>query len=77
LSGLGLGYKWVKIASNGLRWYLHPANNNYRQYKAFLEKELVNTIIVTLSALDQTIQNVAKQIERYQHQIENQLKRIT
>ena len=40
-------------------------------------QELVNTTIVTLSALDQTIQKVAMQIERYQHQIENQLKRVT
>jgi len=48
-----------------------------KKITAYNIQELVNTTIVTLSALEQTIQKVSEQIERYQHQIENQLKRVT
>jgi SRSO17 transposase len=40
-------------------------------------QELVNATIATLSTIDQIIQKVTSQIKRYQHEIKNQLKRVT
>lgn len=48
-----------------------------KKITAYNIQELVNTTIATRSTLDQTIQKLAQQINRYQHQIGNQLKWVT
>ena len=44
---------------------------------AYQIQELVNTMISTLSSMDQVIKKFRDQIPRYQKQIQNQLKMVT
>lgn len=48
-----------------------------KKLTAYNIQELVNTTIATISSLEQTVQKVASQIKRYQHQVQNQLKTVT
>lgn len=48
-----------------------------REITAYNIQELINATIATLSSMDQIIQKITRQIRRYQHQIENQQKRVT
>jgi SRSO17 transposase len=73
-------HRHVALSSLALLFIMeqkHLLKRTITKITAYNIQELVNTTIATLSAIDQTIQKVADQIERYQHQIQNQLKRVT